>query len=109
MTNLVQDISTLTTIPVSNVEYIADIITDTISHSVLEAKLNDEETCIISLSKVGKLLISISEEELRYKFIPSKYLEEKLINTLNKEESSLETKIENSLSKRLISAYKDLL
>ena len=109
MTNIVQDIATLTTLPVSNVEYMTDIVTDTISHSVLEAKLNNEDTSVISLGKIGKLLISITDEELRYKFIPSKYLEDKLITTLNAEESSLEVKVENSLNKRLISVYKDLL
>lgn len=109
MSNIVQDLATLTTLPVSNVEYLFDIITDSISHEVLEGKLNNSEFVTISLGKVGKLLISLTDSELRYKFIPSSYLEEKLITTLTTEESSLEKRLQESLDKRIISAYKDLL
>lgn len=109
MSNIVQDISTLTTLPVSGVEDLLEIIVDCICHDVLEGKLNNDELVSISLGKIGKILISLSDSELRYKFIPSKYLEDNLIMTLNNNESSLEKRLEQCLDKRIMSAYKDLL
>lgn len=109
MSNIVQDISTLTTLPVSNIEDLTEIIIDCICHDVLEGKLTNSELVTISLGKIGKLLISLTDSELKYKFIPSKYLEENLITTLNSNESSLETRLEQNLDKRIIAAYKDLL
>ena len=109
MSNIVQDISTLTTLPVSNIEDLAEIIIDCICHDVLEGKLTNSELVTISLGKIGKLLISLTDSELKYKFIPSKYLEENLITTLNSNESSLEKRLEQNLDKRIIAAYNDLL
>ena len=109
MSNIVKDLATLTTLPVSNIDHLVEIIVDSISHEVLEGKLNNSEFVTISFGKLGKLLISITDSELRYKFIPSSYLEDKLITTLTTEESSLEKRLEENLDKRIISAYKDLL
>ena len=109
MSNVVEDISKLTTLSVSSVKNIINIVKMCISHEVLEAKLHGEDICTVSLGDLGKLIIRISEEELAYKFIPSASLERELIETLNTKESSLERALEDALMKKVISVYKDLL
>ena len=62
-TNLTTDLGILSGVAVTNLDKLALLSNDIISHAVLEAKLNNEPVAEIDLG-IGILYILISEEEL---------------------------------------------
>lgn len=107
--NILDDLSTLTTISKYGLVDISKIAEMCISHMILESKLNNKDSLTIILGTLGELNISITDSEVSYKFIPSKSLEKSIIYSLQSNKSKLQESLENSLTKRVISVYKDLM
>lgn len=106
-TNLTTDLGILSGVAVTNLDKLALLSNDIISHAVLEAKLNNEPVAEIDLG-IGILYILISEEELKYKFIPSTTLQFAVKQTLTKNKSRLTETVDATLSRRIMNTYKDL-
>ena len=75
MVNIIKDISTLTTIPYATLVKLVDIAELCICHAVEESKLRNGDLTSINIG-VGTLNIKTSDDEIKYKFIPSSKLEE---------------------------------
>lgn len=58
---------------------------------------------------IGTLLISDNEETVKYKFIPSKALEELVNETIQNKKSPLELKLEKNLVNKILNTYKTIL
>lgn len=58
---------------------------------------------------IGTLLISDDEETVKYKFIPSKVLEESVNETIQNKKSPLELKLEKNLVNKILNTYKTIL
>lgn len=108
MNNVIEDVSKLTTISVSSLKDLMTKFEMCITHSVLEAKLNNEDIAVIDIG-IGKLSVKITDDELAYKFIPSSKLEASLITALQEKKSPVIDAVEDSLTERILSVYKDLL
>lgn len=107
MKNVIEDLSTLTTIPVTSLAKLIDKSILCIEDEVLNSFLNNED--IISLNiGIGKLVIKIEENLIRYRFIPSKKLEDGVKEALASKKSSLETTVEQHLIDKILKTYKDL-
>ena len=106
-TNLLSDLSILSGVAVTNLEKLSLLSGDIISHAVFEAKLNHEPVAEIDIG-IGLLYILISEEELKYKFIPSSTTQFAVKQTLAKNRSRLIDKVDSTLSRRIMNTYKDL-
>ena len=107
MKDLVKDVSTLTTIPYFSLQNLCELCKDVIVYDVQESLLNKENICEIDIG-IGTLNILVTEEEVKYKFIPSKSLSETVIDGINHKNSPLIVKAEKSLSKKIMNTYKDL-
>lgn len=79
-----------------------------ICHQVLQSfHTKKTETCVDL--EFGKLGIIIQNDCIQYKFIPSQYFEQILINTINSKKSPLISEVENTITSRIGQAYKELL
>lgn len=106
--DLISDVSLITTLPYKTLLKICDKGAECLCHNVLEGIQNDENEIDIDIS-IGTIKILIEDEELHYRFVPSKRLEEMLITTVCDGNDPLVKHIEESLSARILNTYKDLI
>lgn len=79
-----------------------------ICNSVYESKLSNEGYCECNIG-IGNLIISIQDNCLHYKFIPSIKFENELIGTIRNGKNPLEVKLEETFVNRILNTYKDML
>lgn len=107
MTNLVDDLSVLTTIKKYNLEELVNKSTMIVSHALAECISNEEEITEVDIG-IGVLRILVQDEEMKFKFSPSSKLETTLVETYTSGKSSLTQKVEDELGRRIEKTYKDL-
>lgn len=108
MNKILDDISTISTIPYTQLLSVADNMSHCICHQVLENSISGENVSEIDIG-IGTLYVIQYEDNLKYQFIPSAKLEKELIQTLDTKCSPLIDKAGEILQKRIISAYKEML
>ena len=108
MTNLIEDISKLTTIPIQVLDKLLTKSHYCISDAVADSLLADKRLTEIDIG-IGMLYIELKNDVARYKFIPSKELEKNVKNTLINGENLLRDKLEQVLVTRITDTYKELL
>ena len=108
MVNIIKDISTLTTIPYATLTKLSDVLELCICHAVEESILKNGEVTSINVG-IGTLNIKATEDEIKYKFIPSTKFEEHVKQTVITKESPLVTKVEERLKDKVMNVYKELL
>ena len=108
MNNLILDVSKLSNIPSATLSKIQDLEKILIALYISESILTDQETTEIDIG-LGKLLIRASDSEIKYKFIPSKVLDQQLINAVNSKTSPLIDKLENSIQEKIMRTYKEMI
>ncbi len=108
MYDLIKDLNTLTLIKSSILSRLENISENCICDYVLESTLKDDDIVPIDLG-IGVLYINILDNEISYKFIPSKKLEKKLLKSRETGESQLVLDIEDKLNQRIFNTYKELL
>lgn len=104
---LLTDISKLTNIKYSIFSKLKEISEECICDYVLEAKLRDDDLIEIDIG-FGKLSMLVLEDGIEYMFKPSLSLEKSISNVIFSDEKVLVKKVEEGLSNRLISTYKEL-
>lgn len=107
MTDLIEDLKTLTTIPRSALEQLQDKSESIICHALFESRQNREPVTEIDLG-IGYLNILNEEDCIKYKFIPSSRLEKKLIESTKSDYSPLVTEVESELKAKVMNVYKNL-
>lgn len=107
MTDLLQDISTITTIGRYNLDNLTNKSISLISHSVEESLRNHNDITSIDIG-IGILHIQHIENSIKYKFIPSKKLDDTVYNTYKNRRSALAVDIDKALGERIQNTYKDL-
>lgn len=107
MTDLVQDLSTLTTIPVSSLSRLADKCKDIISYSVYESLQESENVISVDIG-IGILYINVNEDSIQYKFVPSLSLEKTICKTVEGKQKPIIEDIEKTLKNRILAVYKEL-
>lgn len=108
MTNLIDDLSVLCDVSDKTLRKFISKINYCIGHAVHEDECKREEITIIDLG-YGELHIKHEQTSIRYKFIPSKELENTLIETVISKRSPMITKLENDLQEKIDRTYKELL
>lgn len=106
--NLVNDLSTLTTIPEKYLSKINNKIVLCLNDYVEEAILKNEEDVVVDIG-FGKLVMLVTDTSIKYKFIPNDYLEKSLLNTILNRHNLLENTLEDSLSAKITEVYKEFL
>lgn len=107
MKDAIKDLSTLTTIPYHTLKGLMDRLINIIAYDIKESKIDEEAYCEIDLY-IGTLIISILDEEVKFKFIPSNKLTSETVDALTDGDFKLIEEVENSLRKKIINTYKDL-
>lgn len=108
MSKLVEDLSKLTFINEPRLEHLGKIATACICEEFTETILA-EKTIMDYDIEIGRLIIGIQNDEIKYKFIPSENLKNSLVSSLKGKRNSLEVKVEKSLVSCIENTYKDLL
>lgn len=108
MTNLIEDVSALTNVSETTLEKLISVCRYCIGHSVHEHICMQKSITEIDLG-FGVLNLKIDDCEILYKFIPSKDLEDVLVQTITKHTSPIITKLENNLQDKIDHTYKELL
>lgn len=106
--NLIKDLNFLTTIPENTLNKIKDISIYSICNDIEESTLEKDSIVEIDLG-IGDLIVGLDEKGIKYKFIPSKKMEENIQNTFLQKKNPLTINIEKSLIKKLTNIYKDLI
>ena len=107
MKDALKDISTITTITYFSLQNLFNTLVDIISYDVQESFLDKQNICEVDIG-IGTLNILVTEDEIKYKFIPSKNLSGSIIQAIEHKDSPLIIKAEQSLSKKILNTYKDL-
>lgn len=107
MYNLLQDLSTLTTIGKYNLDILTNKSISIISHNIEESLRDMNNVTSIDIG-LGILHIQHCNNEIRFKFIPSKKLETTVLDTCKNRESNLVLEIDKTLGERIQNTYKDL-
>ncbi len=108
MNKLLDDLSVLTTISPGTFSSLNDKAISCICHSVFE-NIQEKESLTTMDIGLGILYIKCEGPDIKYKFIPSKKLEEAVASTVVSRKSPLVAKVETALKDRVESTYKNLL
>ena len=106
--NIAEDLCTITHISKLSLENLFEKMSLCISHSVFEATQSKENQAEIDIG-IGSLYIRLEDDKIKYKFIPSKILEENIAVSLNNRISLLAHKADVALGERIENAYRCLL
>lgn len=107
MKDLIQDLSILTTIGKYNLDQLTSKSISVISHDVEESLRDSQDITSIDIG-LGVLHILHKDNVIKYKFIPSKKLDDTIFNTYKNRESALVVEIDKALGERINNTYKDL-
>lgn len=107
MKDALKDIAAITTIPPFSLQNLFNTLGDIISYDVQESLLDKQNICEIDIG-IGTLNILVTEDEVKYKFIPSRNLSASVIYAIEHKDAPLIVKAEQSLSKKILNTYKDL-
>ena len=107
MKRLLDDLSTLSTIPCQFLDKLKDKAEEIVAYDVFESVKNLENSASIDIG-IGILLIYLENDSIYYKFKPSKSLDTRIRKSLKTGVPTLVEKIENVLSNKITKTYKDL-
>lgn len=105
--NLKKDLSAITNIDEVYISKLFDKLKWCISDGVSEAEYQNDDSLLCDLG-IGKILLTIEQNSVKYKFIPSEELEDLVIKTILGD-VSFERAIEKNLVGKITKVYKDLL
>lgn len=103
--SLKDDLSTLTTIKDSTLSKLTKEINYCITDAVCKSIYNEETETNIDIG-IGTLTIRFDNNQVRYRFVPSKELEASIASAIIEEKNVLVTALETSLVDKLNNIYK---
>ena len=108
MNKVLEDLNVLTTIPLTALQDLRDQGIDCIAHSVLENILSENPLTELDIG-IGILYIKLEDESIKYRFIPSKKLEDTVAFTVLTKQSPVVSRAETALKEKVESTYKNFL
>ena len=107
MTNIIDDLSLLTTIPEKTITKLLKKEIYCICEAIEEDVLEGKDLSILNLG-FGVLYIKHTENEVKYKFVPTNELQKAITNTIVNKKNILEDVLNASLAAKFMEVYKDL-
>ena len=108
MNSIVNELSTITTIPMNSLQKLKEKEIYLICNAVEESAIQGNTLTEINLG-IGNLIILIENGFVTYKFTPSSKLEKNLVNTIINKKNPLTNLFEEALADRVVKTYKDML
>ncbi len=106
--DLFNDLSLLTGVSKLSLQNLSERSVLCISHAMIECLQSKEPQCEVDIG-IGNLYIKLEGDTIKYKFIPSKNLEETIAFAIQQKESPLTLKIDKALGERIENAYRSLI
>lgn len=107
MIDIVNDLSLITTIPKTTLDRLNQKEILCICESVQESRLANESVSSMDIG-IGTLHIKWDEESIKYRFVPSKALEQGIISTVVDGKNPFESAIEDTIVTKIVNTYKEL-
>lgn len=107
MTNLLEDLATLSTVSITNLTALSSMSEAIVCHGLLESIKDCEEFAEIDIG-IGTLCVKNSSDGVKYKFVPSDHLSSVVDSTVRTKKSPLSLRVDEVLGKRIMNTYKDL-
>lgn len=108
MTKLIEDVSTLTSIPENLLKKLVKVSNYCVGHALHEALCEQQDYVTVDIG-IGDLQLKLQDNTLRYKFIPSRELEDALVTTVKSGTSSIIVQLDNTLQEKIEDTYRGLL
>lgn len=105
--DIVQDISTLTTVQKSSIDRLCTQAVKCICYCVCEALSKNEKDLCLDIG-IGNLFINIEDDAVRYRFEPSMFMDSNVIDSVLSGKNPVIDEIESSLLSKVNMTYKDL-
>lgn len=105
--NLIEDVSTITTIPGGSLKKLWNIMMWSMCDYIELDKLQGEDQTSINIG-FGTLIISTEDNQVQYKFIPSQKFESGVVGTVVNGKNPLVKNLEDTLVNRFTKCYKDM-
>ena len=106
--NLNQDVATLTTIPINQLDALTDKANLCICDYVSEAAENNENVATIDIG-IGFVYISFDDKNVYYKFAPKEELDKAIKATIISGDNPLIELAEKKVVNRILQVYKDYI
>lgn len=106
--DIIKDTATLTTVPEKTLKKLVSKEIYCINDAVAEMQAANIEVIDLDIG-LGNLAISVVDDKVVYKFIPSTELEESVKSAILNGRNLLEDVLEASLVERLTNTYKDII
>lgn len=106
--NLASNLSKVTQIPKSTLDDLARAATLVLGHSAIE-QLTEKQNIVEMDIGIGRLYIKFLDNEIKYKFIPSKQLDYCIKDAVNNKNDPLINALELNLRERIERTYKRML
>ena len=108
--NIINDVSSICNLPNDVLIRLSYVVNSIIAYSICDSLPDKDFEFDIG---IGKIYITIEENKagksVRYRFIPSKELEDSINNVVKSRRSPLTKAVENSLQNKVFNTYKDLM
>lgn len=108
MINIIEDVATLTDVKETLLRKFVAVSNICLGHALHEVQCHNENIVEADIG-IGKLHIKLDENNILYRFVPSKELEKTLIQTVVTRCSPVAAKLDTSLQEKIDRAYKELL
>ena len=108
MHSLLEDLSTLTTIPLNNLNRLVDKAIWCLCDCVDESKLNKENITSVDIG-IGTIDIFVENNTIQYRFTPSRKLETSVRNTVVEGKNPLIETAEDKLTKGMLEIHKSFI
>ena len=105
--DIVKDLSTITTIPVRTLDKLISQSDWCICNAIEETILSGNDTVCVDIG-IGLIYMSINNNEVQYKFVPSSKLEKYVVDTVVNAKNPLTINLESTFINRILKTYKDM-
>lgn len=103
-----KDLSAITDIPASTYQSIAKKASLCIGHSVYENIIEGETVTSVNIG-IGTLFVGVEGSQIKYKFVPNRFLENAVSSAVKNEESPLIEDALKSVGEKFMASYRELL
>ena len=105
--DIVQDISTLTTVQKSSIDRLCTQAVKCVCYCICEALSKNEKDLCLDIG-IGSLFINIGEDSVKYRFEPSMFMDNSIIDSVLSGKNPVIEDLESSLLNKVNTTYKDL-
>lgn len=108
MTNLIEDVSSLTEVTETTLSKLVNVANYCVGHAVYESNCRKQDTTTVDIG-IGELTIRVSATGIHYRFVPSSALEKCVAQTVVTKTSPMVVQLEQRLQDKIDRSYKELI